>query len=111
MGKEIFKYTIVVVLAFGLIRIYDFVTKKPVPIANTVDPRILKLDSQISVLSSKMEIEAKRRDTLYARFNSRFDSINLSHKKNAIDKKKLHNTPDSLLQHRADSIARANGIN
>lgn len=110
MSKEVLKYTLIVVGVFVLVQMYDFVTKKPAPIERTVDPRILRLDSEITVLKKEMELSAKERAVRDSNINSRFDSIRIDRQKANNEKKKLYKIPDSELIRIRDSIRKANNI-
>ena len=109
--KNLINYALMAIVVFGLVKGCDYITKKPEPVSREVDPRILKLDSEITVLKAELGLEAKRRDSASHNFALRLDSIKLDHKKAKNEHKKLKNTPDGELIHYRDSVRRANGIN
>ena len=110
MWKEILKYTLIIVGVFVLVRVYDWVTKKPTPIERAVDPRILRLDSEITAIHKELELSAKERAVRDLNINSRLDSIRIDRQKANNEKKKLYKIPDASLIHYRDSIRRANGL-
>lgn len=108
--SNIISWIVLMIITIGVVRFYDFVTKKPIPISRETDPRILQLDSEIAVLKSGFQKEAKRRDSAEANFIARIDSIKLDNQKAKNEKIKLYKTPDKDLIHYRDSIRRANGL-
>lgn len=109
--KNLINYAFMAIVVFGLVKGCDYITKKPEPVSREVDPRILKLDSEITVLKAELDLEARRRDSASSNIVLRLDSIKQDHKKAKNEHKKLKNTPDSELIHYRDSVRRANGLN
>lgn len=109
--KNFFSYILVAFFVAGIVKGCDYITKKPEPISREVDLRILRLDSEISVLRGELEAEKKIREVSQSNFNARMDSIKLDQKKTKNEHRKLKATPDSELIHYRDSVRRANGLN
>lgn len=107
--KEVLKYILVVVGVFVLVRGYDYITKKPEPIDRAEDPKIIELNKRIdSVLNSASE-DKKKSAKAMENFYLSLDSVKTYRKTAINENKKLKATPDTMLQHRMDSIVRANG--
>lgn len=107
--KEALKYILIVVGVFILVRGYDYIIKKPEPIDRAEDPKIIELNKRIdSVLNSASE-DKKKSAKAMENFYLSLDSVKTYRKTAINENKKLKATPDTMLQHRMDSIVRANG--
>ena len=107
--KEVFKYLGIVLLVFILIRGYDFITKKPEPIDRSPNPEIVLLNQRQDSLVRGATQDHKDAEAAKTIARLTLDSVRIDRKKLSYEHKKLKNTPDSMLQHRMDSILRANG--
>lgn len=107
--KEALKYILIIVGVFILVRGYDYITKKPEPIDRSEDPKIIAINKRIdSVLNSASE-DKKKSAKAMENFYLSLDSVKTYRKTAINENKKLKATPDTMLQHRMDSIVRANG--
>jgi len=108
--KKVFTYFIIIISIVGVVRIYDWATKKPVPVDRTEDPRITELNKKIDAVLDSVSADKKKSAIAMENFYLSLDSVK-NYRKTAInERKKLKATPDSMLNHRKDSILRANGI-
>jgi hypothetical protein len=108
--KEALKYIIIVVGVFVLVRGYDYITKKPVPVDRTENPEITALNKRINaIMDSVVMYKAQSSESVrLARMS--LDSMRVDHKKSNNEHKTLNKTPDASLIHYRDSIRRANGL-
>ena len=107
--KQGLTYLAVIIIAFVLIRGYDYITKKPEPVDRAEDPRITSLNRRIDSISNSASEDKKKSARAMENFYLSLDSIKTYRKAAINENKKLKATPDTMLQHRMDSIVRANG--
>ncbi|HRG36909.1 MAG TPA: hypothetical protein PK289_00095 [Bacteroidia bacterium] len=107
--KEALKYILIIIGVFILVRGYDYVTKKPVPVDRTENPEIIALNKRIDIILDSVSIDKKKSAKAMENFYLSLDSVKTYRKAAINENKKLKATPDTMLQHRMDSIVRANG--
>lgn len=106
--KSILTYLFLILLTLGVIRIYDYITRDPTPIVRTENPEVIALNKRIDILLDSVASDKRKSAKAMENFYLSLDSVK-SYRKTAINEsKKLKATPDSMLQHRMDSIFRAN---
>lgn len=110
MGKEILKYFIIVVGVFVLVRVYDFITKKPEPVDRTENPEITAINKRIDVLLDSVAMYKAQSSEAVKAARLSLDSMRVDHKKSNNEHKTLKNTPDPELKRYRDSVRIANGL-